>query len=81
METVQSGMIMMPVERMLLAELINQRNELIAPVQAKIDAALRAIADRIGVDPNEMVVNPETGAITVRPTVMQPNSHDIEEIR
>jgi hypothetical protein len=61
---------LMPVERMLLVELIRQRGEMIAPIQARIDAALTAIAERVGVPVSEMVVNAETGAITVRPTVV-----------
>jgi hypothetical protein len=62
---------LIPVERMLLAELIRQRSEAVAPIQARIDAALTAIAQRVGVEVSEMVVNPETGAITIRPSVVQ----------
>jgi hypothetical protein len=80
MSTTETSLTLMPVERMLLSELIRQRSELIAPLQQRIDAALMAIADRLGVDPSEMLVNPETGAITLRPQVVTPNGHDIEEI-
>jgi hypothetical protein len=79
-ETTDTSLTLMPVERMLLSELIRQRGELVAPIQQRIDAALMAIADRLGVDPNEMLVNPETGAITLRPQVVTPSSFDIEEI-
>jgi hypothetical protein len=52
-----------PIERMLLGELTRQQQEAVAPIQAKIDAALTAIAERVGIPVEACRINTSTGEI------------------